>query len=186
MVQVFGMTHSTMKEACEAIDSVTLTEAIRALAAEWISSGRVPSIRSIGDGHCYDFAREAMARLGAGEHGAGWLPEDSHGRLIDCVTEDWWRRILNDDGSDSGEADAFVADLARLRREGAPLPPDIEDDDQEFAGLLGSMTHNWLVLDGRHYDATCPEGSDHFLTMPFFADQISGWLQERATQDVAA
>jgi hypothetical protein len=175
-----------MKEAAEAIDSAALTEAIRTLGAEWVSSGRVPCIRSIGDGHCYEFARGVMDRLGVGEHGAGWLPEDSRGRLIDCVTEDWWRRILDDDGSDAGEADAFVADIARLRREGAPLPDGIEDDDEEFAARLGSMTYNWLVLDCRHYDATCPEGADHFLSMPFFADQIAGWLEERSAMEIAA
>jgi hypothetical protein len=175
-----------MKRASGAIDSAALTEAIRTLGAEWVSSGRVPCIRSIGDGHCYEFARGVMDRLGVDEHGAGWLPEDSHGRLIDCVTEDWWSRLHDDDGSDAGEADAFVADLARLRREGAPLPDGIEDDDQEFADVLGSMTHNWLVLDGRHYDATCPEGVGHFLLMPFFADQVAGWLGERVEGRITA
>lgn len=180
------MTIDSTKRDSQTIDAVELSTAIHAQIEEWLTQREVATIREIGQGRCYDFAEAVMYRLGVPEHGAGWMPDDSHGRLIDCVTEDWWRRILNDDGSDAGEADAFVADIARLRREGAPLPDGIEDDDEEFAGLLGSMTHDWLVLDGRHYDATCPEGADHFLSMPFFADQIAGWLEERSAMAIAA
>lgn len=174
------MTHSAMKEAREAVDSSALTEAIRTLAAEWISSGQVSCVRSIGNGQCYEFARGVMERLRQGEHGAGWMPEDSHGRLIDCVTEDWWSRIVDDDGIDIGEAEPFTMDIARLRAEGAPLPEGIADEDDDFARILGSMTHDWIVLDGKHYDATCPDGASHFLLMPFFADQISAIMAQRA------
>ena len=149
-----------------------LSCAIRAQIDEWIADGTVPDVRTIGGGHCYDFTAAVMERMGVSDdHGAGRLPAESAGHLIDCVTEDWWVRILNTDGSDAGEAEPFVADNPRLRREGAPLPDGINEDD--LAGAIGSMTHNWLVLDGRHYDATCPEGAEHWLLMPFFADQIS-------------
>src|SRR3546814_15897713 len=86
------------------------------------------------------------------------MPADSFGRLVDVCTEDWWVRILRPDGTDTGEAEAFTIDIARLRREGAPLPDWLQNDDLEAAQTIGAMTHNWLVLDGRHYDATCPEG----------------------------
>lgn len=157
-----------------------LKETILQVTTEWIAEGRVPDARSIGDGHCYEFARTVMNRLGSDDHGAGFAPDDSHGRLIDCVTEDWWSRILDDDGVDIGEAEAFTMDIARLRAEGAPLPDGVSDDDDEFARILGSMTHDWIVLNGLHYDATCPDGAEHFLLMPFFADQISAFLAERA------
>lgn len=160
--------------------TTTLPEAIRAQTDEWLSTGKVPDVRSIGCGRCYDFAEAVMLRMGSDGHGSGWLPEDSHGRLIDCVTEDWWRRVLNDDGTDAGEAECFVMDLPRLMREKAPLPTSITSDDEEFAAFLGSLTHNWLVLDGRHHDAGCPDGAEHFLLMPFFAEQISRFLEDRA------
>jgi len=180
------MSSDDTKDAFPAIDAAMLASAIREQTAEWLAEGRVETVREIGQGHCYDFAEAVMDRLGMPGHGSGWSPEDSHGQLIDCVTDDWWRRVLNDDGSDAGEADTFVMDLARLRREGAPLPVGVEDDDEDFATFLGSATHDWLVLDGRHHDATCPEGAVHFLLMPFFADQIAGWLEERATTGVPA
>lgn len=148
-----------------------LSATIIAVRDDWIETGVVENARDIGDGHCYDFARAVMERLGVKGHGDGYSPQDSQGRLIDVVTEDWWSRAVDDD-----EAEAFHMDVSRLRAEGAPLPPGIEDD--ELAHLLGGMTHNWLVLDGRHYDATCPEGAEHFLLMPFFADQISSRLLE--------
>src|SRR3546814_2997067 len=101
------------------------------------------------------------------------MPADSFGRLVDVCTEDWWVRILRPDGTDTGEAEAFTIDIARLRREGAPLPDWLQNDDLEAAQTIGAMTHNWLVLDGRHYDASCPEGAAHFFEMPFFANQIA-------------
>lgn len=155
------------------ITPALLTETIHSTVADWIAAGRIADTFEIGNGHCYDFADEIMNRLGSTEYGNGYTPTDSFGRLIDVCTEDWWARVLRPDGTDAGEAEAFTIDIARLRREGAPLPGWIRDDDTEIAQTIGSMTHNWLVLDGRHYDATCPEGADHFLVMPFFANQIA-------------
>lgn len=160
--------------------SAELTAAILAMRERWIAEGLVPDARAIGDGDCYEFAKAVMDHLGVEGHGSGFMPEDSHGRLVDVVTEDWWSRILDADGGDADEAEAFHMDVARLRAEGAPLPDGIADEN--LAWLLGAMTHNWLVLDGRHYDATCPQGVEHFLLMPFFADQISGHLAETRRQ----
>lgn len=157
-----------------AVTPALLAATIVAVRDEWIETGVVENVRAIGDGDCYDFARAVMERLGVDGYGSGFSLEDSHGRLIDMVTEEWWSRM---EGAEEEEAEAFHMDVPRLRAEGAPLPAGI--DDGELAHLLGAMTHNWLVLDGRHHDATCPEGADHFLLMPFFADQIAGRLADR-------
>ena len=154
------------------ITHALLTETIEATLADWIAAGRVLKASQVGNGFCYEFAEEVMTRLGSTEYGDGYMPSDSFGRLVDVCTEDWWVRVLRADGTDAGEAEAFTIDIARLRREGAPLPGWLQDDDVEAAQTIGSMTHNWLVLDGLHYDATCPEGADHFLDLPFFANQI--------------
>lgn len=163
-----------------------LSMAIRLETAQWIADGRVPDVRAIGCGPCGEFAEAVMERLGCDGYGSGRLPEDSHGRLIDCESADWWVRVLKADGTDAGEAECFVADVARLRREGAPLPDGLTDDDAEFASFLGSLTHNWLVLDGLHHDATCPDGAEHWLLMPFFAGQIACFLAERAAMGATA
>src|SRR3546814_8118165 len=72
-----------------------------------------------------------MTRLDSTEYGDGYMPADSFGRLVDVCTEDWWVRILRPDGTDTGEAEAFTIDIARLRREGAPLPDWLQNDDLE-------------------------------------------------------
>ena len=127
-------------ETCQAI-----TSAIHALISEWIEEGRIKHPRHIGDGQCEDFANELADRL---HHVEG---------LEVLWSDSWW-------------IDDFVADIDRLRKEGAPLPLGVED--RHLADLIGSATHAWIHWNGQHFDATAPEGKDHFLEMPFYADQI--------------
>lgn len=138
-----------------------ISAAIRTQTAEWLASGKVPNVRAIGNGWCYDFCEELYARLGF---------EDDYvyevGPLEKRQTEDWWMRISDD------EAECFCADIPRLRAEGAPLPDDL--DDRTLSGLIGAATHEWISFEGLHFDATAPEGVDHWLKMPFFANQIAG------------
>ena len=150
----------------EPLTRAMITAAIHAETAEWLASGRVPNIRAIGNGHCYDFSEAIWIRLGYGDD---YVYEN--GPLSTCQTEDWWARISED------EAECFVADIPRLRAEGAPLPDDLDDDT--LAGLIGQATHEWIFFDGLHFDATAPEGVDHWLKMPFFANQIAGCRAER-------
>lgn len=123
-----------------------ITAAIHSLAAEWIEEGRIQHPRDIGDGQCEDFAHELADRL----HNIQDLEV--------LWSDNWW-------------IDDFVADIDRLRREGAPLPSGVED--RHLADLIGSATHAWIHWNGLHFDATAPNGKDHFLEMPFYADQIA-------------
>lgn len=139
---------------------------IRALTQEWLDNGTVPTVRAIGDGLCEEFAEEVLARLAVD------MPAASSATSL-RYTDDWWLRELDDDGNDMDAALSFEADIPRLRSEGAPLPSDMSDG--ELSGLIGSATHVWLEWNGLHFDATAPEGRQHFLLMPFFADQIEGY-----------
>ncbi len=154
------MTHAPTAE--------NLSEAVINQVDRWIKEGIVKTPYEIGNGHCYEFAEEIMAYFNE-PYGQGYSVADSYGHLVDVTTDDWWAR--NPDKPE--EADMFVMDIALLRHEGAPLPEWAKDDDNDFACFLGSCTHNWLVLDGRHYDADCIQGAAHFLDMPFFAQQIA-------------
>ena len=42
------------------------------------------------------------------------------------------------------------------------------DDLQILEDGGGGVVHTWLVCDGRHYDAECPEGVDDYRDLPFF------------------
>ena len=131
----------------------------------FIERGIVANRRAIGDGHCYDFAEQIFQSI----------PEDVDIRI--AYTEDYWKRAILPDGSpDPDEAEMFVMDIDRLKAEGVWLPHDIPHEDLSL--LLGQATHAWLVFNGRHYDATSPEGKEHFTQMPFFADQITGYQKE--------
>src|SRR3546814_1348344 len=111
--------------------ALPISETIEATLADWIAAGRVTHASQVGNGFCYEFAEEVMTRLDSTEYGDGYMPADSFGRLVDVCTEDWWVRILRPDGTDTGEAEAFTIDIARLRREGAPLPDWLQNDDLE-------------------------------------------------------
>lgn len=156
-----------------------ITRAIREETALWLETGRVKTVREIGDGLCYTFCESVFARLGlSAEYSSETGPVEVH------QTEDWWARVIEADGSPSPyEAEDFMADIPRLRSEGAPVPDDV--DDAALAYLIGSATHEWIGFEGRHYDATAPEGVEHWLLMPFFADQITGYRAERDSQAAA-
>jgi len=40
---------------------------------------------------------------------------------------------------------------------------------RERIEYLIRLGHRWLLVNGRHYDATAPEGVEHFFDLPFFA-----------------
>lgn len=141
-----------------------LTTAITTVTAEWLASGRVSTVRQIGDGHCYDFAEEVLTRLGRHDlYGYGYDPVKAS--LQEARTEDFW-------------LDDFCADMALVRASGETIPEGVPE--AVATDIISTATHAWLVLDGRHYDATAPEGRDGFLEMPFFADQFAGWRKESA------
>jgi hypothetical protein len=149
---------------------------IRALTAEWLAEGVVPTVRAIGDGMCEEFANEVLDRIHATDPAT-----------IDVVTaaftDDWWLRETDGEGRDLGSAVSFEADVDRLRREGAPLPDDVPD--AELSLLIGAATHMWIVHDGMHHDATAPDGAEHFLLMPFFADQVAGHRNDASRPAIA-
>lgn len=137
-----------------------LTATIKSVTADWLASGKITEVRYIGDGLCYDFAEEVHTRLGRHE-------DRLYGRgdLETAETEDYW-------------VDDFCFDLHALRRAGEIVPDDIPAN--EFATKIGSATHEWMRFQGKHYDATAPEGVDRFLDLPFFSDQVEGLRREFA------
>lgn len=147
-------------ESAQAVTPELLTQTIQTTIKEWIASGKVKSVRKIGDGLCYDFTRAVMAAMGL---------ENDHlhgtGPIKTLRTEDFEKR-------------EWYADLAKLRRMKEPVPTDIPP--RILAELIGSASHEWMFFQGKHYDATAPKGVPHFLDLPFFKNQIEGLRKELA------
>lgn len=134
--------------------SVAIGNAIHAVIARWIGDGRITEAAEVGNGGCEEFADEVMVLLRE--------REPSIAKDADIAwSDEWWAE---------GHEGTFLADIPRMRAEGMPLPDGF--DDNELANLFGAMTHAWIVHEGRHYDATAPDGRAYFLGMPFFAGQI--------------
>jgi hypothetical protein len=136
--------------------ATTLTAAIRKTIGEFVADEErsdVLTAYDIGNGHCFDFAEAVMTRIGLEDEYSS-----EEGPVTFLETDGFWEEM-------------FVADLDAMRAFGETLPDDIEEF--ELANLLGGATHQWLVFDGRHYDASAPDGRDRFLDLPFFADQIA-------------
>jgi hypothetical protein len=140
-----------------------LSQTILAIIHDWMEAGRCKTIREIGNGLCYDFCEEIYTRLGRARE---YVYEDAPD-LEKVATEDFW--IDHDDG-------CFYADLPRLRSMGVPLPTDVPDEALSLT--IGQATHEWVFFQGKHYDATCPEGAPYFVEMPFFKNQIEGLRKE--------
>jgi hypothetical protein len=119
-----------------------LTQAIEAMVRTYLSDGRAASAYELNDGHCEDFATEVADALGGESE-----------RL-----EGTWADNLTVDGA------GYAWDVGLI--EGtwpACRPTHGLDWDDAAAGI---PAHSWLVLDGRHYDAECPEGVDNLFELP--------------------
>lgn len=141
-----------------------LTEAIKVTLAEYIVSGDVTCAYEIGDGFCEDFANDVLAKFGI----------DALAELESAKTGIGPYTI----GSDEFWSDTFYMDLTALRDIGEPIPDDLPAD--RVASLLGTATHIWIHMGGKHYDAMNPEGVEHFLQLSFFAAQLDGLRKELA------
>jgi len=150
------------------INATSISIAIRQTVAEWLRADTVQRVEQIGSGGCYDFADDVVKLLGFG----------GDERDITIVTEGFWK--LDPDEEDARIS--WTADLDLWRKAGEPVPVDIPTEELE--DLLGSATHIWFHVEGKHFDAEAPDGVDHALHLPFFSRQINGLrkeLQERGT-----
>lgn len=142
-----------------------LTAAILATIKDFVGKKpRCKTVRDIGSGYCYDFVEAVFTRLGAAED----------------YTHETGRFGIEKGYSEEFHSEDFVADLNILKSMGEKIPRDIPR--RQLENLLGSATHEWIKLNGRHYDATAPHGVDRILDMPFFADQIEGLRKEIAAK----
>lgn len=86
--------------------------------------------------------------------------------------------------------DDFVFDKGHLRALWAngPIPPTITLDDlyeQAEALFYAFRHHEWIVFEGKHYDAEAPQGANSMLQLPFFQRHLDYMQQEKIRQSQA-
>jgi len=119
-----------------------LMEAIIDLRERWIADGEAPSAYEINNGLCEDFAQAVVDRFGG----------ETDGLQI----------IWGDNLSVDGEGYEWDVDLLREHWAGSAPTHGLD-----WADIRGDIpAHAWIVLDGRHYDAECPEGVDNLFELP--------------------
>lgn len=142
----------------------TLTAAIHHFVEEFKKKGISPE--QIGDGHCFEFARAVMRHFGNQENPKFHL----------IGTEDFCEPPHNEE-----------LDIALVKKHwGAHFPSDVPN---KVWKELGGATHEWIVLDGMHYDAEAPQGVPSFVDLPFFKrwiENLRGEYLSRQGLDEAA
>lgn len=128
----------------------TISEAIRQVRAEYIDAGKAASAAEINAGLCEEFAQDVAIRV----KGAYLVGVEEFQMGLD---------------GDPTENDVFDWDLLRTHWKVGP-PGDLTEQQ---ANQLGIGWHVWIVLNGAHSDAECPEGTRSFFDLPCLARQIT-------------
>lgn len=132
-----------------------ISDAIHALRDLYLFQGQVSSYRQINCGLCVEFAEQIEEMIPSAE-------QMSNDFFVEDIDEGW-----NGDGSDKWDAEL----LASVRS--IPQTPYSLEIANQIEGY-----HRWILLDGLHYDAECPEGVKNFFDLPFFKRWLDS-IQER-------
>lgn len=86
--------------------------------------------------------------------------------------------FMNPHPEDECERDGFDRALIAERWPAITPPEGLDwealDEIAAFANF-NAGTHEWIVYEGRHYDAEAPEGVDNPFDLPFFVRIIEAW-----------
>ena len=83
--------------------------------------------------------------------------------------------VEGDNFTHEGDGETFDQDL--LAKYWSISPPVGWSWNQLNA--VGFGRHAWVAVDGRHYDAECPEGVDSFFELPLFRRYMVSDLRSR-------
>lgn len=131
-----------------------LSQTIRNLVSTYAARG-IP-LSKIADGDCQNFLYEMLTEW----VGEDWIHKEGDGFHTVSTIE-----LTN------GYCEGFNVDLINEHWGGFP-----EELHADIIAVLGhsSAMHDWLYVDGRHYDAEAPEGVTQFADLPFFQRWIKG------------
>lgn len=139
----------------------TIAAAIRTLRDEFLEDNPIKGFYDINNGLCEEFAETIASRLGLDTK-------------TDCsCTDQFWP-----------EEGAWYADPDLIRKAGGQYPESTPEG--QLCEVVGSSTHQWITVDGHHFDAECPEGVRNFLELPIFKRQVNalGPIEIAGPQDL--
>jgi hypothetical protein len=136
----------------------TVRATILALAERYLSSGEAPSLYEINNGQCEDLAIEA---LGGDRDGV----------------EFWDAYNLTMEGN------GFAWDVDLIERLWPACVPThgLDWDDVR----MDVPAHCWLVVDDRHYDAECPDGTENMFELPILRRMMERTSGQPSLDDAA-
>lgn len=151
-----------------------LTEAIVKIRDRLLSEG-IASAAEINAGRCTCVVSDVAEELGGldafYEHGMSELGID--------------QLMIVEDGEPSG----FDRDLIADHWKDFVPPEGLNWDDMDAIAAYGNFsagTHEWIVMDGRHYDAEAPAGVDNPFDLPFFQRIVAAWREETTPRGPSA
>ena len=159
----------------EKTNNILLEEAVNKALNKLIANNTVENATQVNDGNhtgttCMDFVNDVYDELGgvekAYEMGCSELGIDS---------------FLIPDEFDDVEGSPF--DIELIKKHWSDVEPTQGlswNDLNEISKSVGfcSGTHEWIHLNGMHYDVESPKGVKNFLELPFFQRIISDWKLE--------
>lgn len=120
-----------------------ISQVVRDTAARYLAEEGIEAIEDINNGLCDEFANDVCEAVD------GAMPLGFEEFKI---------------GADGDPAGDDLFDMNVLNAFGISLPQGHTPETIERVSFGG---HVWIYLDGKHFDAECPEGVDSFFDLPF-------------------
>jgi len=144
-------------QGCPALAAVpdpqTIAAAVRTVTARYIAEGQASNVLEINCGLCEDFAQDVLKELGVEEGERCFIVGYDN---LDLLDRRWMAKHWP----------------------GSKLPAGLTFKDLDRFGM-DETTHVWLTVDGRHYDADCPDGVDSvFELLNFRRNLVCAALEE--------
>lgn len=136
--------------------SEELTAAIAAHIKTYIEDGRAPNAYEINNGLCEDFAEEVVHHF---------VPRET----------DQFFTIWADNLTVDGDGEEW--DIPLIEQHWAASKPTHGLTWEDVANEIPS--HCWIILNGRHYDAECPQGVDNFFELPLLQKGMANLAGKR-------
>lgn len=150
-----------------------LPETIRLELVRWLADapGTTASDINRGEGAhgcCADFRSDIYERLGGvREAYALGLYDVGIDSFMEC--------------DDDGECNAFDVGLLGKHWPQVVPPAGMSWEDLDQMALVcgfSAGTHEWIVLNNRHFDAETPDGVDNFFDLPYFQRVVESYRAE--------
>ena len=145
---------------------MSITDRIRQLRDEYVQTLSLDGYRYINEGECLSFAEDLFADYPDGE-----ILHDT--TFLDALVEPENVEEETGMGYDADRYGLFFVNAGLPNCEHYESKPPLD-----YRKVFSLPCHHWLYLQGKHYDAECPEGVDNFFQLPCFVREMQHYLRE--------